>query len=986
MSNRNLPSEVELAFEIMPCFALRSFQEPAGTPHPCGYFGKWGTYHSYDYEEEGPPASHDLTQKLTYLGRARLVPEMLSGCRKAPILAVGINPNLPGWWKGKHNSLNPAFDDYRQYAHYFRYRSVAKLELSQEDYVRFGGDEQDTPFSNFTLNVPADEHGYRPIEGRLQPQQMYQTYQGLLEALAVQMGWGDHKLTVGEDLVYGNMVACPSAKWTTRPDPTDPALPPMTDTERDGIVTECFHKRRYFLRQLIQSLPQVILVFSQSTANAFIGELKDRLTEGLQPGEPLESLMAKPVRLVYGELEDGTVLDSRVIFSPHITGNPEEFAKVRDRVVSQLVEQAQAGRLRLNPESGHLARTKGMCSFCPMLDIGPCDYPTEIQPLVRPPELLAESIPSSPLRDKPLQAAMLSNFMDASPSSALGWASSEEAPLGEGGPTLLSDADPHESAESAAFAVPGFLADEVDEDIGPTFVLRGRIVTLNASGDVLDDGRIVVSKGRIVKVLTREQNLPAEFVNAVTIETGGSIFPGLIDLHNHFVYNVLPLWQVPKTYTNRGQWQKSVQYRSNVSAVMKALVGSATVSKAIVRYIEAKAIIGGTTTGQGILTKIRGNTRLFQGAMRNVEATNDARLPEARTHVPNLRTPEDIAGFRKAMQEKRAYFYHLAEGIDPGAAETFQFLVDNDLIQPYLVGIHSLGVGADGLKRLGTAGAKVVWSPFSNLLLYGRTLDLQALKASGATFSIGCDWAPTGSRNLLEELKVARFESTRQGGVLSSQELVAAVTSQAAKVVGWNGFLGSIEEGKLADVIVVSKADGDPYDTLISAREQDVDLVCVHGVARYGRPDIVVRLNPVAGSAPEPVSIGGQPKALNLFAPASGLDDMTFKKARETLLDAMGDLPGLIKRIGTENAHFAALGVEAPQAFGLELDNEIEHAAPQLQDGGEEPDAEFLADVEMPDQVALDDIAVGGESYWKNVEAEPNLPDGLAKTLKGSYA
>jgi hypothetical protein len=76
------------------------------------------------------------------------------------------------------------------------------------------------------------------------------------------------------------MIACPSAKWTTRPDPQDPRLPAMSTGERDGIVHECFAKRKYFLRTLFQSLPSVLLVFSQSTANAFIGALTGSFSKG----------------------------------------------------------------------------------------------------------------------------------------------------------------------------------------------------------------------------------------------------------------------------------------------------------------------------------------------------------------------------------------------------------------------------------------------------------------------------------------------------------------------------------------------------------------------------------------------------------------------------------------------------------------------------------------------------------------------------------
>ena len=330
MPLNHLPTEVELAYEIMPCNALRTAQEPGKTPHPCTYFRKWGTYHSYDYESAGPPPQPGIEQPMQYVGRGPLVPEMLSGCRKAPILAVGINPNLPGWWPVTRNSINPLFDDYKQFAHYFRYRATAKLDVPLQDYQAYGGGPQDTPFSGFELDVPKDAHGFRTIPVELQEVTMYENYQGLLADLAREMDWQDHRLTVGEDMAYGNMVACPSAKWITRPDPHDPAMPPMTNDEQKGIVSECFHLRRYFLRQLFQSLPSVLMVFSQSTTDAFLGEMHGHFFKGdPKPGDRINDLLNLEVRLQLRTDAAGKPIGPRVIFSPHITGDPAHFAAAR---------------------------------------------------------------------------------------------------------------------------------------------------------------------------------------------------------------------------------------------------------------------------------------------------------------------------------------------------------------------------------------------------------------------------------------------------------------------------------------------------------------------------------------------------------------------------------------------------------------------------------------------------------------------------------
>jgi hypothetical protein len=407
-SNAELPSEVELVYEVMPCNALRVAQEPKGREHSCAYFRKWGTYHSYDYAESGAPLERGIIHNTRYVGRATLVPEILSGCRKAPIVSVGINPNLPGWWGNRRNSLNPLFDDYRQYAHYFRYRSIDKLEVPRQDYQQFGGGAQDTPFSDFEMDVPVGDDGNRPIPVQRQPVQMYEAYQSLLDSLAEEMGWGDHSLAVGEDLAYGNMVACPSARWTTRPVDNDPDLPPMTQPEMRGIVRECFRDRQYFLRQLFQTLPRVILVFSQSTANAFLGEMQGRFSEGdPQQGESIADLMSRPIRLLFGDLSAGNSLEARVIFAPHITGDPANFGPARAKVVEQLAEEARAGRLKLNPQTKHLRRPEGGCRFCTMLDIGQCDYEKELQPLADAPQLAADSGEPVYLAEKDLQNRLI---------------------------------------------------------------------------------------------------------------------------------------------------------------------------------------------------------------------------------------------------------------------------------------------------------------------------------------------------------------------------------------------------------------------------------------------------------------------------------------------------------------------------------------------------------------------------------------------------
>jgi 5-methylthioadenosine/S-adenosylhomocysteine deaminase len=521
----------------------------------------------------------------------------------------------------------------------------------------------------------------------------------------------------------------------------------------------------------------------------------------------------------------------------------------------------------------------------------------------------------------------------------------------------------------------------VDEDGGPAYVLRGRVVTMNDGGDVFEDARVVVRRGVIVAITPHGTPLPGD-LEATEIDVAGTIYPGLIDLHNHFVYNVLPLWPVPRRYTNRTQWPRARRYAAEVALPARALAAFAPTARALVRYVEAKALLGGTTTGQGIRTRVVGSIRLFRGAMRNVEETNDPRLPEAGTLVPDLQaSPQAIEQFRRSLAGRAAYFYHLAEGIDATARRSFLHLRAHDLIQPSLVAIHALGLWPRDLAVLAERGAKIVWSPFSNLLLYGRTLNLYALQQAGVQFSIGCDWAPTGSKNLLQELKIARSVAAAQQADVPSRALVRAVTAGAARTVGWHRHVGVLQAGALADLVVIDGVRGDPYDHLIDATEAAVKLVVVHGIPRYGDRALMQALHLVPGAALEPLTVAGVLKALYLHAPGSPLNDLTFATAAELLRAAMADLPGLVRVMQAEGERRRAQGLAPVEEFAVELDNEYVPLGPAGVRGAAAPDWSRIAPC-----LPLDPVEVDTPDYWRRLQTQPNLDAGLRDALQAAYA
>lgn len=534
----------------------------------------------------------------------------------------------------------------------------------------------------------------------------------------------------------------------------------------------------------------------------------------------------------------------------------------------------------------------------------------------------------------------------------------------------------------------------VDTATGPAFVLRGRVVTMNTHFEVLSDARLCIDRGVIAHVLKPGEPVPEAFRAAPSVDSTGTIYPGLIELHNHLPYNVLPPWIVPQRFGNRGQWPRHADYRRLISGPVSVIGRTRLQIEALARYVEAKCLVGGVTTSQGIT--LSSNNRLrryFRGVVRNVEQTGDRALPQAQTRVPDV-AAKDAQRFLRQLGRGSTWLLHLSEGVDERARSYFLSLrIDGRrwAITDTLAAIHCAGLQGDDFKVLKRFGASMVWSPFSNLPLYGNTVDIRKAKDARLTVALGSDWTPSGSKNLLGELKVARLWSEAQNGVFSARELVAMVTINPARILKWHEQLGSIGPGRRADLLVIAGTSGDPYDRLIDAREDAVTLVVIDGWPRYGSPE-VMRPFPVTESR----TIAGAPRRFNFAHHAADplVRDLSLAEAETRLEDGMKRLPELAALLENPVAATGVFGAVVPGQEGvwvIDLDHEDHDglvARPQLPFGGEltglfaqgstaEPLSQILQ------SMRLDPLTVVDDTRWADTLAaktnlDPEIKRGLA--------
>jgi len=562
------------------------------------------------------------------------------------------------------------------------------------------------------------------------------------------------------------------------------------------------------------------------------------------------------------------------------------------------------------------------------------------------------------------------------------------------------------------------LTQPVDPNVGPKLAIAGRVVTMNDTFTVHDEAIIYVESGKIVAVQARDQTAPDGFVGVQLTEAAGTIFPGLIELHNHLSYNALPLWApVPKRFNNRSQWPNHADYRPLVSGPM-TVVGKHKVDgkfpllAPLTRYVECKCLLGGVTTSQGVkLASNAGIQRFYRGLIRNVEQTDDPELPEAQGRIPDLAAKEAVRFLERLNSEKSCFLLHLSEGVtDPAtpmsiARKNFLALEvapNRWALSHTFTGIHATGLLPADFDVLARHGSSMVWSPMSNLLLYGGTARVEAARQAGVLIGLGSDWSPTGSKNLFGELKVAwLYNQAELDGLFKAREILAMATSDAAKILKWEKVAGSIKPGARADLLVVDCGNGDPYEGFLKAREPDIRLVMINGIARYGWPDIMGQLVP----PDQTIKVGGKTRQLFLKQATADPDvnPVTLSHAKSKLRDALKNIAVLAKTLenpptATRSSHpldapdepVWSLALDEICDCGVELAPRLPFDGPNDFTGPERAPRPIvtrgtsLSSILKP--IQLDPLTVADDADFLDLIAQqPNLPTSIRSGLSSLY-
>ncbi|MBN2542884.1 5'-deoxyadenosine deaminase [bacterium] len=174
--------------------------------------------------------------------------------------------------------------------------------------------------------------------------------------------------------------------------------------------------------------------------------------------------------------------------------------------------------------------------------------------------------------------------------------------------------------------------------------------------------------------------------------------------------------------------------------------------------------------------------------------------------------------------------------------EYFQHL---GLTDSNLVLAHCIWLDEHEFDILANSGVKVAHCPGSNLKLASGIADVPKMLDMGILVGLGADGAPCNNNlNAFNEMRLAALIQKPKHGpeAMNSSQVLKMVTSDAAKVLNMETQIGSIEKGKLADLLILdlekchsfSGENNDIYSRIVySANTENVWMVMVDGKILY---------------------------------------------------------------------------------------------------------------------------------------------------------
>ena len=419
-----------------------------------------------------------------------------------------------------------------------------------------------------------------------------------------------------------------------------------------------------------------------------------------------------------------------------------------------------------------------------------------------------------------------------------------------------------------------------------TLITDAYIATLDSNDREISDGWVAIDGKRIVGI--GQSNIPPEFAGFDRIDgTGALLTPGFINTHHHLYQwatrgiateSTLFEWLVT-LYPIWGHLDAEVTFGAAQGALASLLLSGCTYTTDHHYVFPAEGgdcLAAEIEAAQGLGIRFhptRGSMDLgqTQGGLPpdNVVEDRDQILIATEDAIRRFHDPADDAMLKIAVapcspfsvtgelmkeaaqlarRENVRLHTHLAETIDEenfcqerfGCSPT-DYVESLGWLGPDVWMAHAIHLDDSAIDKFGRTGTGTAHCPSSNARLGAGIARVQDLVKAGAPVGLGVDGAASNENGeLLTEVRAAALWARLKDGptAMSARQSLALATRGGARVLGRENELGTIEVGKLADLVLWKLDDighidiVDPIAALVLGPKAEVKALLVNGEVR----------------------------------------------------------------------------------------------------------------------------------------------------------
>lgn len=397
-------------------------------------------------------------------------------------------------------------------------------------------------------------------------------------------------------------------------------------------------------------------------------------------------------------------------------------------------------------------------------------------------------------------------------------------------------------------------------------ITRAHIVTMNAAKDVIEDGAVVIRGERIVAV--GPAAIAARFTAKKTIDARGNVvLPGMINTHTHAPMTVFRglgddvpdrlrrfIFPLEKYLMNREfvHWGglhgvvemieggvttfvNSYYFEEEFAATVKQAGMRAVLGQTVINFPapDASEAYGGLALARKFATAWRGDPLITPAISPHAPYTVDvAHLKLVAKLSAELEVPVLI---HLAEMTEEMTLLRKEHNMTP-----VEFLDSVGLLNRRLVAAHCIFVTDSDIALLKARDAGVAHNMVANIKSAKGVAPALQMFDDGLRVGLGTDGPMSGNTlDLIGQLgyvaKVHKLDR-KDRNVMPAIKVVEMATLGGARAIHREADLGSLEPGKLADVIIVDHESTamvplfDIYSALVyAASPRDVRTTIIHG-------------------------------------------------------------------------------------------------------------------------------------------------------------